>query len=155
MKQSDFSKVQLSFAEGESVTVRVRPSGTAHLVAYNLDGRVGPLHEAESLKFIATNAGLGVHLGFSKSGGGSYVVEIFGERGYARSFRYEQLPGQSSKEVFYTIAVAAGGLEGDPTVDDDEENRGSGYRSVVRSAERVEGDYESSDLLGGEPTTDD
>jgi hypothetical protein len=106
MKIRNNNPLDLDGANHEAITVAVTASGTANVVAYNLDGAVWhggtfnlnqAAHDPSILVMFFT---------FSGGSGGVYTIVVTGSGGGDTStYQVIQLPGQASNAVAYTFDV--------------------------------------------------
>jgi len=78
------AKRQYNVQPGETITVGVQASGTAHVVNYEFDdGQKGILAAGQPLSFKVTTSTrvLNLLFSFTNSSGGKYVIAIQGDQG--------------------------------------------------------------------------
>lgn len=114
MKIRNNNPLDLEGANGETITVEVRSTGTRHLVSYTLDGQTSSMpsnQQVASFSFVLNKAAhdpsvLTMLFTFSEPDGGNYDITVSGSGGGSTShYSVTQFFGIPGDSISYTIDV--------------------------------------------------
>jgi hypothetical protein len=112
MKIRNNNPLDLKGEKKELITLKVKSTGTVHLVNQSLNGSGAPMEPDTPLRFrlnpdlVEHNAYvLVLFFTFSNTSGGVYEIEVTGSKGGISNYTITQFPGQAANAIAYTFDI--------------------------------------------------